>query len=302
MFSHVQFTTRVISGFAVRYPITFSVNHAAIFVWIFSRDSHDFLHSHTRSCLSQQPLSHRSALTTSWDVATRPLSVFSLRRRFRRCYLKALAYTAAQIVTSPHLRFWHDSLLPDGRHHHWLSTLPPGDSLSRQSHRRSQHRPHPHHRPSCILRAPHPSETHACRLPTLSSRSLPPSALQPRLHGASHHLQRLRASSPRRAPLHAAHVSIQLRIIACSWAPFSPLPAYRPRPTLVSISRDSRTFPRTFNRQRYKDSWTHWTLHSYFIYASFISAFHVSIICVFILQCSYISFLSIYLVFSTFTF
>ena len=27
----------------------------------------------------------------------------------------------------------------------------------------SQHRHHPHHRPSCILRAPHPSETHACR-------------------------------------------------------------------------------------------------------------------------------------------
>ena len=67
----------------------------------FLRDFHDFLHSHTRSCLSQQPLSHRSALTTSWDVATRPLSVFSLRRRFRRCYFKALAYTAAQIVTSP---------------------------------------------------------------------------------------------------------------------------------------------------------------------------------------------------------
>ena len=33
--------------------------------------------------------------------------------------------------------------------------------------------------------------------------------------------QRLRASSPRRAPLHAAHAFIQLRIIACSWAPFS---------------------------------------------------------------------------------
>ena len=153
----------------------------------FLRDFHDFLYSHTRSCLSQQPLSHRSALTTSWDVATRPLSVFSLRRRFRRCYLKALAYTAAQIVTSPHLRFWHDSLLPDGRHHHWLFDRTSGRlTVPSEPSSIANTAMHPHHRPSCILREPHPSETHACRSPTSSSRSLPPSALQPRLHGASH--------------------------------------------------------------------------------------------------------------------
>ena len=169
------------------YPIMFSVNHAAIFVWIFSPWFPYFLHSHTRSCLSQQPLSHRSALTTSWDVATRPLSVFSLRRRFRRCYLKALAYTAAQIVTSPHKRFWHDSLLPDGRHHHWLFDRTSGRlTVPSEPSSIANTAMHPHHRPSCILRAPHPSETHACRSPTTPSRSLPPSALQPRLYGASH--------------------------------------------------------------------------------------------------------------------
>ena len=206
----------------------------------FLRDFHDFLHSHTRSCLSQQPLSHRSALTTSWDVATRLLSVFSLRRRFRRCYFKALAYTAAQIVTSP--------LTPPGTIHCcWLAV----SSLTIRPDLRATHCPvraivDSQHRHASSGRHT-PSETHACRSPTTPSRSLPPSALQPRLYGASHHFKRLRASSPRRAPLHAAHASSQLRIIACSWAPFSPLLSHRPhqRSTLVFISRDSRTFPRT---------------------------------------------------------
>ena len=181
------------------YPIMFSVNHAAIFVWIFSPWFSWFSSLALSSLLESTPLSCCSASTASWNVATRPLSVFSLYRRFRRFDIKLwpLCSTDSFISTLSLRRFtatniefytvcWHDSLLLVDRHHHWLSTLPPGDSLSCQSHRRSQHRHHPHHRPSCILRAPHPSETHACRLPTLSSRSLPPSALQPRLYGASH--------------------------------------------------------------------------------------------------------------------
>ena len=212
----------------------------------FLRDFHDFLYSHTRSCWSQQPLSHRSALTTSWDVATRPLSVFSLRRRFRRCYLKALAYTAAQIVTSPHLRFWHDSLLPDGRHHHWLFDRTSGRlTVPSEPSSIANTAMHPHHRPSCILRAPHPSETHACRSPTTPSCSLPPSALQPRLHGASHHFKRLRASSPRRAPFTPPTRSSSSASSPARERPFLPLPSHRPhpRPTLFFIRRDSRTFP-----------------------------------------------------------
>ena len=104
--------------------------------------------------------------------------IFSLHRRFRCCDFGALAHSAAQIVAS--------QLTPSGTTHCCrLAVITidyrphQGDSLSR--HRAgSQHRYHPHHRPSCILRAPHPSETHACRSPTTSSRSpLPPSALQP---------------------------------------------------------------------------------------------------------------------------
>ena len=94
--------------------------------------------------------------------------------------------------------FWHDPLLPVSRFHHWLFDLTSGrlTVLSEPSSLVITAM-HPHHRPSCILRAPHPSETHACRSPTTPSRSLPPSALQPRLYGASHHFKRLRASSHR---------------------------------------------------------------------------------------------------------
>ena len=95
---------------------------------------HDFLHSHTRSCLSQQPLSHRSALTTSWNVATRPLSVFSLYRRFRRIKLWPLCSPDSHISTLTLSGTTHCCqmavIIID------YSTLPPGDSLSRQSHRR----------------------------------------------------------------------------------------------------------------------------------------------------------------------
>ena len=197
-----QFTTRVISGFAVRYPIMFSVNHAAIFVWIFSPWFPWFSSLALPSLLESTPLSYCSASTTSWNVATRPLSVFSLYRRFRRFDFKPWPTAAAQIVALQLRAFWHDSLLPVEP----TFTIDYSTSYLRATHcpviahRRSQHRHHPHHRPSCILRAPHPSETHACRSPTTPSRSLPPSALQPRLHGASHHFKRLRASSPRRAP------------------------------------------------------------------------------------------------------
>ena len=201
----------------------------------FLRDFHDFLHSHIRSCLSQH-----HTLTALHQPPAEMLQPG--RCPSSHCTEDSGVVTskpwpsAAQIVTSPHLRFL--ARLTAAR---WPS------SLTIRPYLRATHCPvraivdsqhPPHHRPSCILRAPHPSETHACRSPTTPSRSLPPSALQPRLHGASHHFKRLRASSPRRAPLHAAHAFIQLRIIVCSWAPFSPLPLlllllHRPRSTLV---------------------------------------------------------------------
>ena len=101
------------------YPIMFSLNHAAIFVWIFSRAFHDFLHSHIRSCLSQHHHCYLTALHHRLLRCCNPaVVIFSLHRRFRCCDVKALAfYTAAQIVTSPSYAFWRDSLLSDGRHH-----------------------------------------------------------------------------------------------------------------------------------------------------------------------------------------
>ena len=172
----------------------------------FLRDFHDFLHSHFHLCLSQHhyltALHHR--LLRSCNLA---VVIFSLHRRFRCCDSEALAYFAAQIVTS--------QLTLSGTTHccrlavfYWLFDLTSGRlTVPSEPSSIANTAMHPHHRPSCILRAPHPSETHACRSPTTSSRSLPPSALQPRLYGASHHFKRLRAKSPRRAPLHAAHAS-----------------------------------------------------------------------------------------------
>ena len=134
----------------------------------------------------------------------------------------------------------------------------------------SHHRHHSHHRPRCILRAPHPSETHACRSSTTPSRSLPPSALQPRLHGASHLKSPsiITASSaisrrPRvyPAPHHRLLVSSLSRASST------------PRPTPVFFRSDSRTFSAHDYRQRCQDSRTLWTLRSHFIYASFISAY-----------------------------
>ena len=140
-------------------------------------------------------------ITASWDVLTRAAVLFSPHRRFRRYDIEALAHTAAQIAssqlysvrrfTATNIEFytvcWHDSLLLVDRHLLWLFDLTSGRlTVPSEPSSIANTAMHPHHRPSCILRAPHPSETHACRLPTLSSRSLPPSALQPRLYGASH--------------------------------------------------------------------------------------------------------------------
>ena len=162
--------------------------------------------------------------------------IFSLHRRFRRCDFEALAYTAAHIVAS-------SFTLSGTTHCCQMAVITidyrphQGDSLSR--HRAgSQHRHHPHHRLSIHLRAPHLSETHACRSPTTPSCSSFTSVVgssAPTSRSVAS-LQRLRAPSPRRAPLHAAHAFIQLRIITRSWAPFSPLHSYRPRPIRQSSS------------------------------------------------------------------
>ena len=125
--------------------------------------------------------------------------IFSLHRRFRRCDFEALAHCSCSDSHFSTYAFWHDSLLPVSRH---LLTI----DLTRATH--------------CPVIAPvvntviiltidrassssgrHTRQRHMpARSPTTPSRSLPPSALQPRLHGASHHFKRLRASSPRRAP------------------------------------------------------------------------------------------------------
>ena len=82
------------------------------------------------------------------------------------------------------------------------------------------------------------------RSSTSSSRSLPPSALQPRLHGASH----LKDSEHNHRVEHHFTPPTRSSSSASSPArerPFLPLPSHRPhpRPTLFFIRRDSRTFP-----------------------------------------------------------
>ena len=125
---------------------------------------------------------------------------------------------------------------------------------------------HFQHRQSMDPPGDTPARAMRRRSPSSSSRSLHPSALQPRHNGASHHLKdsehhhrvEHHFTPPTRHPAPHHHCLLVS-------APFQPLPAHRPRPLLVFIRRDSRTFPRTFIRQRYKDSWTHWTLHLHFI-------------------------------------
>ena len=98
------------------YLIMFSLNHATIFVWIFSRDF-PWISSLAHSILLEStPLSRRSASTTSWNVATRPLSSSHCTEDSGIVPLKPWPTAAAQIVTSQLMLFWHDSLLPVSRH------------------------------------------------------------------------------------------------------------------------------------------------------------------------------------------
>ena len=155
--------------------------------------------------------------------------IFSLHRRFRRCDFEALAHCSCSDSHFSTYAFWHDSLLPVRRHlltidltraTHCPVIAPVVNTViiltidlaaSSGRHTRQRHMPVDRHTVIPFITSVGSSA------PT--SRSV-----------AS---QRLRASSPRRAPLHAAHAFIQLRIIVCSWAPFSPLPLHRPRSTLV---------------------------------------------------------------------
>ena len=173
--------------------------------------------------------------------------IFSLHRRFRRCDFEALAHCSCPDSHFSTYAFWHDSLLPVSRH---LLTI----DLTRATH--------------CPIIVPVVNTVIILTIDRASSsgrhtrqRHMPVDRQQ---RHPARYLRRLfspdfterrtsktPSTSPRWAPLHAAHAFIQLRIIACSWAPFSQLPAHRPRPTLVFIRRDCRTFPRTFIRQRY---------------------------------------------------
>ena len=170
------------------YPIMFSANHAAIFVWIFSPWFPWF-----------SSLAHSILLES-----TTTISSLCINHQLRCCNLAVVRLLTAPKIPALLLQSLGPLCSPDSH----ISTL----TLSRTTHCcrlavifmtirpylrathctvraivASQHRHHPHHRPSCILRATHPSETHACRSPTTPSCSLPPSALQPRLYGASHH-------------------------------------------------------------------------------------------------------------------
>ena len=202
MFNHVQFSTRVIFGFAILLS-----NH------VFCQPCRHF-RVDIFSVISMIFFTRTSIF--AWVNTT--ILLLCINRQLKCCNPAVV-----RLLTLPKIpAFWHQALYwplcsPDSRTSlrllarftaaSWPSfTIDYSTAYLRATHCpvraivASQHRHHPHHRPSCILRAPHPSETHACRSPTTPSRSLPPSALQPRLHGASHHFKRLRASSPRRAP------------------------------------------------------------------------------------------------------
>ena len=165
----------------------FSVNHAAIFVWIFS-PWFPWFSSLAHSILLELTTTISSLCINHQLRCCNPAVVRLLTLpKIPAFWHQALAYSAAQIVAH-HFVFWHDSLLLVDCHSPLTIRPHTSGRLTVPSEPSSiaNTAMHPHHRPSCILRAPHPSETHACRLPTLSSRSLPPSALQPRLYGASH--------------------------------------------------------------------------------------------------------------------
>ena len=162
--------------------------------------------------------------------------------------------------------FWHDSLLPDGRLHYWLSVF---DLTSGRLTVPSE--------PSSVANTViiltidlaassgrHTRQRHASRSPTTSSRSpLPPSALQSRLHGASHlnkdseHHHRVEHHfTPPTRSSSSASLSARVR-------PFQPLPAHRPRPTLVIIRRDTPIAGLSRARLLATDIKTHG--HSHFI-------------------------------------
>ena len=166
----------------------------------FLRDFHDFLHSHFHLCLSQHhylialhqppaemlqpgrcPSSHftedSGVLTSSFGLLCSPDSRTSLRLLARFTAASWLSFTID--YSTAYLRATHcpvraivvvNTVI--------ILTIDRASSSGR--HTRQRHMPvdrqqrHPVH--------------------------YPPSALQPRLHGASHHFKRLRASSPRRAP------------------------------------------------------------------------------------------------------
>ena len=148
----------------------------------------------------------------------------------------------------------------------------------------SHHRHHSHHRPRCILRAPHPSETHACRSSTTPSRSLPPSALQPRLHGASH------LKSPSIITASSA-ISRRPRVYP---APHHRLLVSSLYPHIVHSTSNASLLPQRqpdFLRARYSPTIsrltdtldTSFTFHLCFIH---FCIFQVSIICVFLSNCN----------------
>ena len=192
-----------------------------------------FVHSHFHLCLSQHhylialhqppaemlqpgrcPSSHftedSGVLTSSFGLLCSPDSRTSLRLLARFTAASWLSFTIDYSTAYLRATHWPVRAIVD-----------------------SQHRHHPHHRPSCILRAPHPSETYASSIVNIVIPLITSVGSSAPTSRSVASLQRLRAPSPRRAPLHAAHAFIQLRIIVCSWAPFSPLPLHRPRPTLV---------------------------------------------------------------------
>ena len=187
MFSHVQFSTRVIFGFAILLsnhvfcqPCRhFRVDIFSVISMIFFTRTSIFAWVNTTIlllCINRQLKCCNPAVVRLLTLPKIPAF-----------WYQALAYFAAQIVAH-HFVFWHDSLLLVDCHSPLTIRPHTSGRLTVPSEPSSiaNTAMHPHHRPSCILRAPHPSETHACRSPTSSSRSLPPSALQPRLHGASH--------------------------------------------------------------------------------------------------------------------
>ena len=235
MFSHVQFSMRVILDSLFCYPITFSVNHAAIFVWIFSRDSHDFLHSHFHLCLSQ----HHYLIALHQPPAEMlqpghcPSSHFSEDSGVLTSSFWPLCSPDSHIST---YAFWHDPLLPVGRHHHWLFDLTSGRlTVPSEPSSIANTAMHPHHWPSCILRAPQPVRD-TCL--SITNNAIPFHYLRrlfsPDFYGASHlkSPSAITASSTtsRRPRVHPAphHRLLVSALFAASFASSRPTLVFHP--------------------------------------------------------------------------